>query len=30
MEIGTKAAAKLQERHGSIYKVGNIAEIICE
>uniref|UniRef100_A0A4Y0BNM3 Peptidase_M14 domain-containing protein n=2 Tax=Anopheles funestus TaxID=62324 RepID=A0A4Y0BNM3_ANOFN len=28
MEIGTKAAVKLQERHGSFYQVGNIAEII--
>ncbi|XP_053678721.1 uncharacterized protein LOC128729091 [Anopheles nili] len=28
MEIGTKAIAKLQERHGSVYRVGNIAEII--
>uniref|UniRef100_A0A182WF36 Zinc carboxypeptidase A 1 n=1 Tax=Anopheles minimus TaxID=112268 RepID=A0A182WF36_9DIPT len=28
MEIGTKAIIKLQERHGSLYQVGNIAEII--
>ncbi|XP_058126454.1 zinc carboxypeptidase A 1-like [Anopheles coustani] len=28
MEIGRKAIAKLQERHGSVYQVGNIAEII--
>lgn len=30
MDIGRKAIAKLQERHGSVYLVGNIAEIICE
>ncbi|XP_035789853.1 zinc carboxypeptidase-like [Anopheles albimanus] len=28
MDIGRKAIAKLQERHGSVYLVGNIAEII--
>ncbi|XP_052872398.1 zinc carboxypeptidase-like [Anopheles cruzii] len=28
MDIGRKAIAKLQERHGSVYQVGNIAEII--
>ncbi|XP_035901543.1 zinc carboxypeptidase-like [Anopheles stephensi] len=28
MEIGTKAAVKLEQRHGSRYQVGNIAEII--
>ncbi|XP_049545589.1 zinc carboxypeptidase-like [Anopheles darlingi] len=28
MDIGRKAIAKLRERHGSVYQVGNIAEII--
>ncbi|XP_055527853.1 uncharacterized protein LOC129720401 [Wyeomyia smithii] len=28
MEVGTKAIQKLQERYGTVYKIGNIAEAI--
>lgn len=30
MEIGTKAIAKLAERYGTQYQIGNIAEAICK
>ena len=30
MDIGRKAIAKLSQRYGTQYKIGNIAEAICK
>lgn len=30
MQICKKGAEALAEKHGTVYKVGNIAEIICK